>query len=78
MGVVVLDPPRSGCSEPVLRGIARLSPDRIIYVSCDAGTLARDLAILSRGSYTVVETQPVDLFPHTPHIETVTFLRRAA
>jgi 23S rRNA (uracil1939-C5)-methyltransferase len=71
---VVLDPPRSGCDPGVLRGLARLRPARVVYVSCDPGTLARDVAILRRGGYQVGTVQPVDLFPHTAHIETVVLL----
>jgi len=68
---VVLDPPRAGCEPDVLRSLLSLRPSPLIYVSCDPGTLARDLAILSKGGYRLQEVQPVDLFPHTPHIETV-------
>jgi 23S rRNA (uracil1939-C5)-methyltransferase len=68
---VVLDPPRAGCDPRVLGALARLQPASLIYVSCDPGTLARDLAILQRGGFRVESAQPVDLFPQTPHIETV-------
>lgn len=74
--VVVLDPPRAGCDPRVLKSVLRLSPGKVIYVSCDPGTLARDLALLSQAGYRVQEIQPVDLFPHTPHIETVVHLIR--
>ena len=67
---VVLDPPRAGCSPQVLRSLVSLRPSPLVYVSCDPGTLARDLCVLSQGGYRVEEIQPVDLFPHTAHIET--------
>ncbi len=72
---VVLDPPRVGCSPQVLQALTRLRPPFLIYVSCDPGTLARDLAQLIRGGYRCEKVQPVDLFPQTPHIETVVSLK---
>lgn len=74
--VVVLDPPRKGCEEPLLRALLAMKPRRIVYVSCMPVTLARDLALLVAGGYAVTEVQPVDMFPHTFHIETVTTLVR--
>jgi 23S rRNA (uracil1939-C5)-methyltransferase len=68
---ISVDPPRAGCAPQVIERLVQLEPDRIVYVSCDPGTLARDLALLVQGGYRVQEVQPVDLFPHTPHIETV-------
>jgi 23S rRNA (uracil1939-C5)-methyltransferase len=74
---VVLDPPRAGCTPAVLKSLVALRPSTLIYVSCDPGTLARDLAYLTKeGGYRVAEVQPVDLFPHTPHIETAVKLTR--
>ena len=67
---VVLDPPRSGCTPAVLKSLIFQRPAPLIYVSCDPATLARDLGVLTRAGYHVDEVQPVDLFPHTPHIET--------
>lgn len=67
---VVLDPPRAGCDAGVLKSLGRIGPRKIVYVSCDPGTLARDLALLHSSGYQVREVQPVDLFPHTAHIET--------
>lgn len=69
--VVVVDPPRKGCEKSLLEAIAKMAPDRIVYVSCDPGTLARDLAILNDLGYETVMIQPVDMFPQTAHVETV-------
>jgi 23S rRNA (uracil1939-C5)-methyltransferase len=75
--VVILDPPRSGAAD-VLADIVRLKPERIIYVSCDPSTLARDCGALSAGGYGVVSSVPVDMFPQTYHLESVTLLKRMA
>ncbi|MGV8146924.1 MAG: 23S rRNA (uracil(1939)-C(5))-methyltransferase RlmD [Alkaliphilus sp.] len=69
--VVVVDPPRRGCDEKLLNTIIKMKPERIIYVSCNPATLARDLKHLCKRGYEVIEVQPVDLFPHTTHVETV-------
>ena len=69
--VVVLDPPRKGCRRELFDIIERMSPSRIVYVSCDSATLARDLEILSGKGYRTEEITPVDMFPRTPHIECV-------
>ena len=74
---VILDPPRVGCHPEALESLLKLGPDRIAYVSCDPPSLARDLDILSRGCYLVSEVQPVDMFPQTYHVESVTTLTRA-
>lgn len=71
----VLDPPRSGCAAPVLDGLMRLRPRRIVYVSCDVATLVRDLNVL-RDAYTIASCQIIDMFPQTFHIETVNLLTR--
>jgi len=75
--VVVLDPPRAGCAPEVLQACARLSPARLVYVSCYPATLARDLARLCGLGYRVWEVQPVDMFPMTPHVETIVLMSRA-
>lgn len=74
--VLVLDPPRAGAGGKVMRRIARSEPERIIYVSCNPTTLARDLVELFSFGYQVVLVQPVDLFPQTYHVETVVVLER--
>ena len=74
--VVVTDPPRAGCSPQFLKSVITLSPKRIVYVSCNPETLARDLHTLRKGGYKVKKIQPVDMFPYTAHVETVTLLER--
>ncbi|HZK18482.1 MAG TPA: 23S rRNA (uracil(1939)-C(5))-methyltransferase RlmD [Clostridia bacterium] len=74
--VVVLDPPRKGCSRTVLKGLSIFRPDRIVYVSCNPSTLARDLAYLTELGYSTAAVQPIDLFPHTSHVETVVLMSR--
>lgn len=72
--VVVVDPPRKGCEEVLLETIVKMQPQRIVYVSCDSATLARDLKFLSANGYAVKKVQPVDQFGHSVHIETVVLL----
>lgn len=74
--VVILDPPRAGSDEKLLRHIASLSPERIVYVSCNPQTLARDAKIMRELGYTVGTVTPVDMFPGTGHVETVVLLSR--
>ena len=74
--VIVLDPPRKGCSEQTIRAAAKMAPDRIVYVSCDPATLARDCAVFKELGYEVEEATPVDLFPRTAHVETVCLLSK--
>jgi 23S rRNA (uracil1939-C5)-methyltransferase len=76
--VVVADPPRAGFHPKALQALTRLHPARIVYVSCNPSTLARDLAELVRGGYRLRWVQPVDMFPHTPHIEAIARLDRGA
>jgi 23S rRNA (uracil1939-C5)-methyltransferase len=73
--LIVLDPPRSGMHPKVCKFLSENTSDRIIYVSCNPTTLARDLEILS-DSYSVIKIQPVDMFPHTYHIESVAYLKK--
>ena len=74
--VIVVDPPRKGCDEKCLDTMLKMSPDRIVYVSCDSATLARDLRILVDGGYTLKKVCPVDMFPHSVHVESVVFITR--
>lgn len=72
--VLVVDPPRKGCDEKLLATILKMQPKKVVYVSCDPATLARDLRILNEGGYGVSAVQPVDMFPMTTHIENVVAL----
>ena len=74
--VVVADPPRAGFHPRALRALLALGPARIVYISCNPSTMARDLGELHRGGYRVDWVQPIDMFPHTPHIEAVAWLGR--
>lgn len=76
--VIVVDPPRKGCDEKCLSTMLKMAPDRIVYVSCDSATLARDLRILCDGGYTLKKVRAVDQFAHTVHVETVALLTRKA
>ena len=71
--VIITDPPRAGMHPDVVKTILRAAPERIVYVSCNPATQARDLQDLDV-AYKVVEVQPVDMFPHTPHVENVVLL----
>ena len=74
--VIVVDPPRKGCDEKLLEVIAEMGPEKVVYVSCNPATLARDLKYLSEWGYRVREVQPVDMFPHTVHVECVVLITR--
>ena len=73
--VIVVDPPRKGCDEKCLETMLRMEPDRIVYVSCDPATLARDLKILCGGGYALRKVRPVDQFGHTTHVESVVLMQ---
>jgi 23S rRNA (uracil1939-C5)-methyltransferase len=72
--VIITDPPRAGMHEDVVKLLARAGADKIVYVSCNPATQARDILLLS-GNYHVVSVQPVDMFPHTHHVENVVLLK---
>ncbi len=74
--VIVVDPPRKGCDEELLRTIVSMKPERVVYVSCDPGTLARDLNYLENNGYKTLEIQPVDMFPITAHVECVVLMSK--
>ena len=74
--VIVVDPPRKGCDELCLNTMLKMQPERIVYVSCDSATLARDLKILCDGGYTLERVRAVDQFGHTVHVETVCLLSK--
>ena len=74
--VVVVDPPRKGLDPAVIAAAARMSPDRLVYVSCDPATLARDVKRFSALGYVPVRAEAVDLFPRTAHVETVCLLSK--
>ena len=72
--VIIVDPPRKGCGEELVNTIAEMKPDRVVYVSCDPATLARDLKYFDALGYKTVEVTPVDMFPKTAHVESVALL----
>ena len=75
--VVVVDPPRKGCDEKLLSTIVEMAPEKVVYVSCDPATLARDCKILcEQYHYQIKKIQPVDMFPNTSHVETVCLLSK--
>ena len=74
--VVVVDPPRKGCDRELLEALSKMKPEKIVYVSCDPATLARDLSILYNLGYMTKEIQPVDMFPMTGHVECVVLMSR--
>ena len=73
----MLDPPRAGLHPRVVARIAELGPARVVYVSCNPATLARDVKDFGQRGYRLTEVEPFDLFPHTPHVECVACLERA-
>lgn len=74
--VIILDPPRKGCDQSLFNVIEQMSPEKIVYVSCDSATLARDLKILDDMHYKTVKVTPLDMFPRTPHIECVALITK--
>ena len=74
--VIIIDPPRRGCSREVLKNIIKIKPEQILYVSCDMLTLARDIKYITQNGYNIEEVQPIDMFPHTSHIECLVHLTR--
>ena len=74
--VIVVDPPRKGCDQELLDTILKMQPERIVYVSCDSATLARDLKILCQGEYELKRVRPVDQFCHTSHVECVVLMSK--
>ena len=75
--VIIVDPPRKGMDPGVISRINAIAPETVVYVSCDPATLARDLKLFAQ-SYRIDKVTPMDLFPHTPHVETVVLLSRNA
>ncbi len=74
--VLLMDPPRAGATERFLAAAATLAPARIVYVSCNPATQARDARTLAAHGYRITRVQPVDMFPHTPHIENICLFER--
>jgi 23S rRNA (uracil1939-C5)-methyltransferase len=74
--VIILDPPRKGCNEELLKTVTEINPERIVYVSCDPATLARDAERLSVLGYEAKKVTPVDMFPRTSHVETVALFQQ--
>lgn len=74
--VIVVDPPRKGCEESLLQTIVDMQPEKVVYVSCDSATLARDVKFLRANGYELKDATPVDQFPHTVHVETVCLLSK--
>ena len=74
--IVILDPPRKGCDEALIKTVAEMSPERVVYVSCDSATLARDCQRFAVLGYRTLAATPVDMFPHTAHVETVVLLSK--
>lgn len=74
--LAIVDPPRQGLKAPVIEALINAGPERILYVSCNPGTLARDLKQFGEGGYRLARVQPLDMFPHTPHVECVCLLQK--
>ena len=74
--IVIVDPPRKGCSNELLETISKLSPEKIIMISCNSATMARDIRLIEQAGYKLGKVQPVDMFPRTAHVETVCLLSK--
>jgi 23S rRNA (uracil1939-C5)-methyltransferase len=74
--MIILDPPRAGCERAVLNGILELAPRRVVYVSCNPSTLARDVKVLRLGGYNLKSIKAFDMFPQTLHIEAVVLMEK--
>ena len=74
--VMVIDPPRSGMHPKTVQQVLELSPDRIVYVSCNPSTQVRDIKFFTEDSYEIKLVQPMDMFPHTPHVENIVSLEK--
>ena len=74
--VIIVDPPRKGCGEELVKTIVKMKPDRVVYVSCDPATLARDLKYFDSLGYKTEEVTPVDLFARTAHVESAALISR--
>jgi 23S rRNA (uracil1939-C5)-methyltransferase len=74
--VAFVDPPRAGCTAGFLKSLSRLSPERIVYISCNPETQARDIRVLGRLGYKAQVCYPFDMFPHTKHVESVALMTR--
>lgn len=73
--VMIIDPPRVGMHKDVVKHVLKIAPEKIVYVSCNPTTMARDIGLI-KDKYNLLETQPVDMFPHTYHIESVARLEK--
>ena len=74
--MVILDPPRKGSDRQTISIIAEMAPQRVVYVSCDSATLARDLSVFAEFGYQTVKAQPVDMFPRTHHVESIVLMTK--
>jgi 23S rRNA (uracil1939-C5)-methyltransferase len=74
-GIIITDPPRAGMHPDVVKSLVNASPEKIVYISCNPASQARDILLLS-SSYKITRVQPVDMFPHTHHVENVVLLER--
>ena len=72
-----MDPPRKGCDKNLIETVVSMTPERVVYVSCDSATMARDISIFNELGYKPIEITPVDMFPATSHVETVVLMSRS-